>query len=264
VARTTPARSLAALGQAPDISPPDYAYLDNAQVALYLGQLQGGIANSEQLTQQLVQSRTAGLTAGGASLGGSVGSTATAQRVVTPNATARFYQLLDLLRKDSYITKIDMKATPKHIVSAFTRVEEGSFVELHNCAVQLPAYVELLEAARSRGFNFGDPFGFNGDKLLNGTHAPITALILATGEAKRPKFDMASVQELDSLPEGNGTYRAGEVEKVDGAIRTLVKTTGSNPRVPLASCDANTTRTSPAGSTSSCRLSSRTSRPSRL
>ena len=52
--------SLASLGQAPGIAPPDYAYLDNARVALYLGQLEGGIAKSEQLTQQLTQGRTPG------------------------------------------------------------------------------------------------------------------------------------------------------------------------------------------------------------
>ena len=47
--------SLASLGQAPGVAPPDYAYLDNAQVALYLGQLEGGIATSEQLPQQLTR-----------------------------------------------------------------------------------------------------------------------------------------------------------------------------------------------------------------
>jgi hypothetical protein len=35
--------STQSLGQAPGIPPPDYAYLDNARVALYLGQLQEGI-----------------------------------------------------------------------------------------------------------------------------------------------------------------------------------------------------------------------------
>ena len=53
--------SLASLGQAPGIAPPAYAYLDNPSVALYLGQLEGGIAKTEQLTQQLTQGRSAGV-----------------------------------------------------------------------------------------------------------------------------------------------------------------------------------------------------------
>jgi hypothetical protein len=80
--------SLASLGQAPGIPPPAYAYLDNASVALYLGQLEGGIAKSEQLTQQLTRGRTAGLSAGGLTLGGQTGSSSQAERVVTPTATA--------------------------------------------------------------------------------------------------------------------------------------------------------------------------------
>src|SRR4029079_125208 len=74
--------SLDSLGQAPGIAPPDYAYLDNARVVLYLRQLQGGIAQSEQLTQQLTQGRNAALGAGGLSVGGSTASTSTAERVV--------------------------------------------------------------------------------------------------------------------------------------------------------------------------------------
>src|SRR5438874_2531344 len=87
--------------------------LDSARVVLYLGQLEGGIAKSEQLTQQLTQSRNAGVSASGLSLGGSTGSSSSVERVVTPTATARFYQLLDLLGKDGYLHTIDATATPE-------------------------------------------------------------------------------------------------------------------------------------------------------
>src|SRR3954469_13395903 len=97
--------SLASLGQAPGIAPPAYAYLDNASVALYLGQLEGGIAKSEQLTQQLTHGKSAGVSAGGLSLGGSTGSSSQAERVVTPTATARFYQLLACFRVTATCTR---------------------------------------------------------------------------------------------------------------------------------------------------------------
>src|SRR4051794_18125463 len=120
--------SLASLGQAPGIPPPAYAYLDNASVALYLGQLEGGIAKSEQLTQQLTRGRSAGLSAGGLTLGGQTGSSSQAERVVTPTATARFYQLLDLLSRDGYLHTINAAAKPSALKHAFAGIPEGAFV----------------------------------------------------------------------------------------------------------------------------------------
>src|SRR3954447_24980277 len=125
--------SLASLGQAPGIAPPDYAYLDNARVALYLGQLEGGIAKSEQLTQQLTQGRNAGVSAGGLSLGGSTGSSSSAERVVTPTVTARFYQLLDLLGRNGYLHRINEAGSPAEIRRSFHGIPEGSFVKLTGC-----------------------------------------------------------------------------------------------------------------------------------
>lgn len=143
--------SLASLGQAPGIAPPDYAYLDTAQVALYLGQLEGGISTSEQLTQQLTQGRNAGLSAGGLSLGGSTGSQSTAERVVSPTATARFYQLLDLLGRDGYLHTINEASSAAKLEQAFSRVRQGSFVELQNCKLKVPSFVALGAFARLDG-----------------------------------------------------------------------------------------------------------------
>ena len=95
--------SLASFGQAPGIAPPAYAYLDNPSVTLYLGQLEGGIAKSAQLTQ----GKSAGVSAGGLSLGGTTGSSSQAERVVNLTATARFYQLLDLPGKDGYLHMVN-------------------------------------------------------------------------------------------------------------------------------------------------------------
>ncbi len=229
--------SLAALGQTPGVAPPDYAYLDNAQVALYLGQIEGGAAQSERLTQEVARNGTAGVSAGGVSLGGSVGSTATAERVVTPTATARFYQLLDQLGQDGYLHTINMAEAPAQIVRDFAVVPEGSFVQLRNCTVQLPSYVQLLQAARSPGFDFGDPLGLSGSPT-NPATAPIYALEGAEVLAGRGRGMLGTAAD---------TYPRGEVKRIDGAIHGLVRTVGPNPRVPMASCDGNADEFKPRG-----------------
>ena len=150
------------LGQAPGIPPPDYAYLDNARVALYLGQLQGGLARSEQLSEQLTQGRNAGLSAGGVSVGGSAGSSASRERVVTPTATARFYQLLDLLDRDGYLHRIDASASPKMLVREFAQVPEGTFVQLRRCRLRIPSYIQLAQ------LNFGSSGYFSASMAYEG------------------------------------------------------------------------------------------------
>ena len=125
------------------------------RVALYLGQLEGGIAKSEQLTQQLTQGRSAGVSAGGLSLGGSPGSSSQAERVVTPTATARFYQLLDLLGRDGYLHTIERRRQAERDRACVSGIPEGSFVKLKDCTAASP---ELRAAGSnsSRAFE-GDP-----------------------------------------------------------------------------------------------------------
>jgi hypothetical protein len=233
--------SLAALGQTPNIVPPDYGYLDNARVALYLGQLEGGKATSEQLTQQLTKSGTASANVGGFSVGGSVDSSATAERVVTPTATASFYQLLDLLGRDGYLKTVDMAEAPKQIARDFARIGEGSFVRLQNCTVQLPAYVQLLQAARSPGFDYTDPLGFAGNL---GNPA-------ANENNPFPLLRRAQIIEEPSKPLNTTLfedgYLRGQVKQLDGAIHALVRTVGSNPRVPIASCNGYPGERKPRG-----------------
>ena len=227
--------SLASLGQAPGIAPPDYAYLDNARVALYLGQLEGGIAKSAQLTQQLTQGRNAGLGAGGLSLGGSTGSSSSAERVVTPTATARFYQLLDLLGRDGYLHTIDEAGRPAAIQRAFARITEGSFVKLTGCTLRLPSYIRLIQISRA----------------TRGTESPLDIYYAATDSG----FSAGATTATDEIAAAwNQAYphrpTLGSAESIPApprllrplgpAIRSLDKTVGSNPRVPLSTCDGQT------------------------
>ena len=221
--------SLASLGQAPGIAPPAYAYLDNASVALYLGQLEGGIAKSEQLTQQLTQGRNAGLNAGGLSLGGQTGSSASAERVVTPTATARFYQLLDLLGKDGYLHTIDMAATPAQVRRSFAAVPEGSFVELHGCQLALPSYVQLGQLHSGVGgyWTAGNAYGLAGQISPVDFYTLEQAQQLASGgkQARAVGYGTAT-----PLPER-------KAKRLARAIRGLAAVDARNPRVPLSTCD---------------------------
>ena len=218
--------SLASLGQAPGVPPPDYAYLDNARVALYLGQLEGGIAKSEQLTQQLTQGKTAGVAAGGLSLGGSTGSASSAERVVTPTATARFYQLLDLLGKDGYLHTINAAASPAQLRQAFAAVPEGSFVKLTSCQLDVPSYVQLAE--RTQGTKDFE------QNLYQGAGQMPEVAIDAIGSAEQ---SAGRIKEY--LPPAIATVR-GLQARLTRAVNALAKAVGKNPRVPLSSCDGQT------------------------
>jgi hypothetical protein len=213
-----------ALGRAPGIPPPDYAYLDNARVALYLGQLQGGLARSEQLTQQLTQSRNAGVSASALSLGGSTGSSSAVERVVTPTATARFYQLLDLLDKNGYLHTIDASASPQERVRAFAEVPEGTFVRLRRCALRLPSYVRL-----ARTFGTGGYVSASNAYSGAGQRPPVASNAL--GHA----MQLAGKAEF-YLPHPPSIGPAGAERRLADAVRALAKKAGRNPRVPLSTC----------------------------
>jgi hypothetical protein len=223
--------ALSSLGQAPGIAPPDYAYLDDAQVALYLGQLQGGLATSEQLTEQLSQGKTAGVSAGGLSLGGSTSSQASAERVVTPTATARFYQLLDLLGRDGYLHKIDAASSPANLKQAFANVPEGSFVELDDCRLMLPTFVQMLQISRAS----------------NGTESPYAVFLAATQAAETNSSAPTRYDEIEQalrqaglINHATGSAALAESpqrqQRLGRAITALDKV-GSDPRVPLSTCD---------------------------
>ena len=224
--------SLASLGQAPGIAPPAYAYLDNPSVALYLGQLEGGIAKSEQLTQQLTQGKSAGVSAGGLSLGGSSGSSSQAERVVTPTATARFYQLLDLLGRDGYLHTVNEAGSPAEIKRSFSGIAEGSFVKLAGCRLRVPSYVQLEQLSQAS----------------KGTIDPLDLLFAATGTNGTSAGAATAVDEIESAKMQAGRIHSGtgsgEVAELPGkeralgrAIQNLDRTVGTNPRVPLSTCD---------------------------
>jgi hypothetical protein len=212
------------LGQAPGIPPPDYAYLDTARVALYLGQLQGGLARSEQLSEQLTQGRNAGLSAGGVSVGGSAGSSASRERVVTPTATARFYQLLDLLDRDGYLHRIDASAPPEMLVREFAHVPEGTFVQLRRCRLRVPSYIQLAQ------LNFGSSGYFSPSMAYRGLSEgqPLTSEALGVA--------LVRAGRRNDFLGGGVTAVAGEPQ-IARTMKRLAAVAERNPRVPFSTCD---------------------------
>ena len=131
------------------IAPPDYAYLDSARVALYLGQLEGGLAESEKLTEQLTENRNASVAASGFQIGGSAAKSSAVERVVTPSATARFYPAA---RQPGlgFLRTVDAAAGGKALARSFADIPEGSFVRLRNCSLRLRRMSSSVRAVPCR------------------------------------------------------------------------------------------------------------------
>jgi hypothetical protein len=135
-----------------------------------------------------------------------------------------------------------MAQAPKLVRSAFAAVPEGSFVQLQNCTVDLPSYVQLMQAAESPGFAWSNPLGVRGASF-NGINDPSEAIQMAELIAGRIK-GVGGSAAVRSAP---GVRVAHEVKHLDVALRTLIKTAGSNPRVPMATCDGNNDVAIPRG-----------------
>lgn len=217
----------ASLEQDPGIPPPDYVYLDNSRVLLYLGQIEGGLTASEKQTAAATQERSAGAAASGLQLGASTGSSLSVERDVTPTATSRFYRLLDRLRARGYLHSIDAAAAPASLVRSFAAIPEGTFVQLRNCTLHIPDYVQLallLRRAHGRVGPYDALVEASNGKPLIAIEAQVGAL-MASGRLKRST--------------GAAGYEVGPAvqRRVAAAERQLVAAAGPNPWVPLASCD---------------------------
>jgi hypothetical protein len=221
------AGTTAALEQDPGIPPPDYVYLDNARVVSYLGQIEGGLSEKETQTAGITQSRNAGAAAGGFQLGGSAGSSSSVERVVTPTATARFYRLLDRLRGRGYLRTIDASAPAAALTRAFSTISEGTFVQLSNCTLRTPTYVQLELLLRT---SRGRIAAFDAFSQASMGMPPIAqdALSIAKLEAGRTKGAVGSASVAVS---------ADVERKLTAAARRLVRAAGPDPRVPLSTCN---------------------------
>lgn len=214
-----------ALEPDPGIAPPDYVYLDEARVVSYLGQIQGGLATSDKVTEQVSRSGGANAGAAGVGLSASLAQSASLERVVTPTAAARFYGLLALLRSRGYLRTIDAGEPPQALVRDFAKIPEGTFVRLRDCQLRLPSYIQIDQLIRqSRG---------RLDALnayIQGISAPgvsLDAVVAAERAAGRVNGGLGSSAQIVTGP---------VAQRLQAAARQLVRALGTNPRVPLATC----------------------------
>jgi hypothetical protein len=223
------------LRQDPGIPPPDYVYLDNARVVLYLGQMEGGLSASEKLTEQLTQNRNATLAASGFQLGGSSDESSARERIVTPTATARFYRLLDRLQANEYLHTVDAALKPKALAGAFATIPEGTFVRLHNCMLRIPPYVQfgqLWRASHGAMSDIETAFALGGE-------SPETMLAVEAARIQSPGGPKSAT--------GTGAiaFPAGTRRRLAAAGTSLARLVRRNPRVPM-SC-GETANPQPAG-----------------
>jgi hypothetical protein len=130
------------------IPPPEYAYLDDARVVSYLGQIEGGLTGTERRTSSLRVQGSAGVDVAGANVGGAREEEQFVERVVTPTATARFYRLLERLTAKGYLDEFDA-ARPAEFLRKLRRTAEGRFVRIRNCRVELPNHIVLYKVLRA-------------------------------------------------------------------------------------------------------------------
>jgi hypothetical protein len=222
--------TVSALEQDPGIPPPDYVYLDNARVVSYLGQIEGGLSESEKQTVQQTENRNAGVGGSGVQIGGAAGRSSSVERVVTPTATARFYRLLDRLDAHGYLRTIDTAAAPEALVPAFAAVPEGTFVRLRNCTLRIPTYVQLEQLMRASG---GRISAFDAYVQAGQRMPPVAQDVLSFAELEAGRRKAAVGSPTVAI--------AAAVERrLTKVVRRYVEAVGPNPRVPISTCDGET------------------------
>jgi hypothetical protein len=167
-----------------DTPPLEYAYLDSFRVAAYLGQVEDGLATSEQRTEQLTHNVNASISAGAtAQLGASEEARQGTQAVVTPTAADRFYNFMRLLRgggeascqvvghdgngdicnpdrcngtsRTRWLGEVDAEWTARKIMDEVGCVGVGNFVRMAHAQLFLPPFAQVLTRAQSASAVYG-------------------------------------------------------------------------------------------------------------
>jgi hypothetical protein len=214
-----------ALEQDPGIPPPEYAYLDNPRVGVYLGQIEGGLTSSEKRTRSVADTRTGGVAAGGVELGGSASSAQSVEETVTPTDTALFYRLLDRLDDKGYLRELNASNAPAAFAKGLGVVPEGFFVRIAGCKLRVPTYVQMNEIISESRLPISAYRAWA--TAVYGTDEEQIAIKAAEAEASGDKAMTGLAQIAFTPAQELRLTRASK--RFDAAI-------GANPPVPLASC----------------------------
>lgn len=216
---------MGALEQDPGIPPPEYAYLDDARVLNYLGQIEGGLSNSETRSRKVTDTRTGGVAAGGVELGGSSSGEQSVQETVTPTTTARFYRLLDRLSDKGYLRELDASGRPAAFANALGVVPEGFFVRIAGCRLRVPTYIQMNEIIS------------DSRHAISADRAWLTAAYGTDEERMATKMAEAEASGANAMT-GLGVYALtpADERRLTRAAKRFDAAIGANPPVPLASC----------------------------
>jgi hypothetical protein len=148
----------------PDTPPIEYAYLDSLRASAYLGEVEGGLATSEQRTNEVTRSLSATLAVGtAATFGGSSQTQQTSVTTITPRAAEHFYTFLQRLHKRGeadyllpktckeglWLGEIDDESSRRKIIEELECLGVGNFVRIKNAQLFLPPFAQTLPRVRS-------------------------------------------------------------------------------------------------------------------
>jgi hypothetical protein len=143
-----------------DTPPAEFLYLDAARVPGYLGQLVGGLSESEKQTDVESKNLTSKLVGGGV---GEVEAVSRQERgvekVVSPTASDRFYRLLQYLLEfekegaaTDWLAEVDARLgegnSIEQIIDTIKKVREGEFLRIKNAQLFLPPYAAVKPKVR--------------------------------------------------------------------------------------------------------------------
>lgn len=212
-------------------SPPVvFLYLDNVHIASYLAQLQGGAATTEVLSREATATRNASVASNGVGVGGSTSRQSTAQLSLTVNDQSRFADLVELLRADGFLHTIDMAAPAAAIRRRFAAVPDGSFVELSDCGLTLPRYVQDEQLWRGAKGRLSVTDLSTGNRSADLLQAAYNQALTDQARAKGKKVDLVGASVVAPAFGKGGAAQARQ------EINHLVRRVGTNPTVPLDSC----------------------------
>lgn len=127
-------------------APGEFLFLDNARVAAYLGQLDGGIAKSERLSETLSTEENAGVSGELFHVSASAQRQNFVERQVTPTAAANFFRLTAALLSRSQLQEVSVDN-----IDDFDQIGEGTFVRFTSDDLRTPMYANSYLVVRQAG-----------------------------------------------------------------------------------------------------------------
>jgi hypothetical protein len=141
----------------PEGGPAEFLYLDNARVAAYLGQINGGSFDKETIKNTATDSVNAKLSVPGTGEGGGEHSEESfVEREVKPTQASRFFALYQGMKQVELIVPVRLRHFEEDLEGRkegesdenLEGLEEGEFVSFKTTALRSPIYLNAYLASR--------------------------------------------------------------------------------------------------------------------